>query len=137
MPQFHTTVTVSASPEKAWAALGNLAAVDQWIPGITEVKVEGQSVRVCTLANGAVQHETISDYSPETRSYRYHIEGSPLPVTNNRGRFAVEADSGETVIVCDSAFDVLDPAHEAQVSALWGGAIQGALESLKKLIERA
>lgn len=111
--------------------------MDQWIPGITRVEVDRNQHRVCTFANGAVQHETILDYSSETRSYRYLIEVSPLPVKNNRGRFAVVTDGPGSVIDWESEFEALDPADEAHISQMWREAAKGVLEALKRLVESA
>lgn len=135
MLKFHNKLKVKASPEKAWAIVGDLAGVDRWIPGITSVRVEGYSKRICTFASGAVQHEEISDYTSEKRSYRYTIEGSPLPVKNNRGSFAVEPDGKYSVIVWDVEFEVLDPAQEEQVTEMWEEATKQVFKSLRKLIE--
>jgi carbon monoxide dehydrogenase subunit G len=135
MPQFHHTLAVKAAPDRAWAVVGDLARVDRWIPGIVHVVVEGTIHRVCTFANGVVQHEDIRDYSNETRSYGYTIVGSPLPVKNNRGSFAVVAAGNGSQIIWDAAFDVLDSAQEGQVTQLWQGAVGGALESLRHWIE--
>jgi hypothetical protein len=98
MPKFHREVKVNAPPKRAWGVLGDLAGVNRWIPGITEVKVNGME-RVCTFANGAVQHERTSNYSEKSRSYEYEIAGSPLPVKNNRGKFVVQVADGGSVIV--------------------------------------
>jgi prepilin-type processing-associated H-X9-DG protein len=87
MPKFHNTIKINASPDRAWAILGDLAGVDRWIPGCTDVKVEGTNKRICTFADGHVQHEEIKDYSSEERSYRYAIEGIP-GIKNNRGSTA-------------------------------------------------
>lgn len=135
MPRFHRAIKVDAPPDRAWSVIGDLAGVDRWIPGITAVKVHGTE-RVCTFANGIVQHEEISNYSDKSRSYSYEIEGSPLPVKNNRGRFAVQPSEGGSVIVWDHEFELLDPAGEAQVTQAWQGASGQIAESLRKLIER-
>lgn len=135
MPKFHNELKIKASPEKAWAIVGDLAGVDRWIPGITSVRVEGHIKRICTFASGAVQHEEIGDYSNIMHSYRYAIEGSPLPVKNNRGSFAVKPDGKESVIVWDAEFDVLDPAREVQIIQMWKEATKEIFSALRKLIE--
>lgn len=133
MPSFHQTVDIEADPDATWSVLGDLASVRHWIPGIAGVEVDGMS-RVCTFTDGHVQHEQISDYSPERRSYRYTIEGG-LPVRDNRGSFAVEARPGGSRIVWDSSFEPLDPGSEAQVSEMWRAALPVVLGNLKRLVE--
>jgi hypothetical protein len=69
--------------------------------------------RVCTFADGRVQDEQILDYSPQTRSFRYVIEGAPLPVRDNTGGFAVEDADGHARVVWESSFVAVDAAMAA------------------------
>jgi carbon monoxide dehydrogenase subunit G len=135
MPTFTETIEVAADPDAAWQVLGDLAAVDRWIPGITKVQLDGMT-RVCTFADGHIQHEAILDYSPAARSYRYTIDGG-LPVADNRGRLAVELAGNGARIVWESSFVALDPAAEAEVSRLWAGMLPTVLGNLKTLIEQS
>jgi carbon monoxide dehydrogenase subunit G len=134
MPTFTEMIDVAADPDTAWRVLGDLGAVDRWIPGITKVELDGMT-RVCTFADGHTQHEAILDYSPATRSYRYTIDGG-LPVADNRGRFAVEPTGNGTRIVWESSFTALDPAADAEVRRLWAGMLPVVLGNLKTLIEQ-
>jgi carbon monoxide dehydrogenase subunit G len=134
MPAFLQTIDVAADPDVAWRVLGDLTAVDRWIPGITNVEMNDMT-RVCTFADGHTQHEAILDYSPATRSYCYTIDGG-LPVTNNRGRFAVEPTPRGARIVWESSFTALDPGAEAELSRLWEGMLPTVLRNLKSLIEQ-
>jgi len=90
--------------------------------------------RVCTFADGHTQHEAILDYAPSTRSYRYTIDGG-LPVTDNRGRFAVEPTPRGAMIVWQSSFQARDPAAEGELSRVWAGMLPVVLGNLKTLIE--
>jgi carbon monoxide dehydrogenase subunit G len=135
MPSFHETVEIEASPEATWSVLGDLAGVDRWIPGIASVEIDGAS-RVCTFEDGRVQHEQISDYSPERRSYRYTIDGG-LPARDNGGRFAVEARPGGSRVIWESSFEPLEPASETQLTEMWQAAIPVVLGNLKRLVEDA
>lgn len=134
MPTFMEMIEVAADPDAAWRVLGDLSAVDRWIPGITKVEMDGMT-RVCTFADGHAQNEAILDYSPDTRSYRYTIDGG-LPVADNRGRFAVEPAGNGARIVWESSFTALDPAAEAEVSRLWAGMLPIVLGNLRTVIEQ-
>ena len=134
MPTFTETINVAATPDTAWQVLGDLGAVDRWIPGITKVELDGMR-RVCTFADGHTQHEAILDYSPASRSYRYTIDGG-LPVADNRGRFVVQPAGSGARIVWESSFVVLDPAAEAEVSRLWAGMLPIVLGNLRTVIEQ-
>ncbi|MBI5379013.1 MAG: SRPBCC family protein [Nitrospirae bacterium] len=135
MTTFHNTVKIHASPEKVWAVVGDLAGVTKWIPMIAHAKVEG-SKRVCTMADGSGElHESISEYSHTTRSYRYTIAEGPLPVKNYRGRFGVEAKGQGALVVWDTEFEVLDPSQEAAVGEIFQGIYTQCLELPKRRIE--
>jgi len=133
MPSFTQTIEVAADPDTAWQVLGDLGAVDRWIPGITKVELDGMT-RVCTFADGHTQHEAILDYAPPTRSYRYTINGG-LPVTDHRGRFAVEPTPHGAMIVWESSFQARDPAAVEEFSRMWAGMLPIVLGNLKTLIE--
>ncbi len=135
MPRFHNTIEVDATPEQAWAVLGDLGQADKWIPGVTKVELDGTRERVCTFVDGHVQHEEISDYSDERRSYRYSIAGSP-GMRTNRGAFSVNANGRGSVVLLDSEFEAIDPTQETQIATMWGTATKTVLESLRGLIER-
>lgn len=136
MTEFHQRLRLDVSPEVAWAVVGNLAGVDTWIPGVTDVKIEGD-VRICAFANGVVQQEEISDYSKEMRSYHYSINGGPLPLKSNRGRWAVEADGTGSVVLWDVEIEVADPQQEEQVTQMLGDAYKQVLQLLHERIVEA
>ncbi|MBI2887340.1 MAG: SRPBCC family protein [Chloroflexi bacterium] len=133
MPKFQKTIQVNAPAAKTWELIGNLVAMGG-LAGATEVRMEGMT-RICRFPNGIVQHEEISDYSEDRRSYNYAIEGSPLPVKNNRGRFTVKAAGLHSSIVWEAEFETLDPSQEGPVSDMWEGAMDQVLASLKQRIE--
>jgi TfoX/Sxy family transcriptional regulator of competence genes len=100
VPRFEKTLRVTASPERAWEVIGDLTLMGG-LAGATEVKVE-EMTRVCTFPNRAVQHERISNYSPDQRSYSYAINDGPLPVKNSEGRLAVQTAGDDSAIVWGS-----------------------------------
>jgi mxaD protein len=135
MRSFRHTVDIAATPDEVWAVLGDLTSVDKWIPGVTAV-VRTDTGRRCTFADGHVQTEKILDYSPDTRSYRYVIDGAPLPVRDNTGRFSVE-DVGEGVrVVWESSFVPLDPASADELARMWEPFLPQVLDNLKNLVEK-
>jgi hypothetical protein len=106
------------------------------LAGAIEVKVE-EMTRVCTFPDAAVQHERISDYSPDQHSYSYAIEEGPLPVKNNQGKFAVQPAGDDSMIVWESEFEPIDPSQEQAMSEMWEGAMAQVLAALKERIETA
>jgi hypothetical protein len=135
VPRFEKTLQVSAPAERAWEVIGDLTLMGE-LAGATEVKVD-EMTRVCTFPDGAVQHERISDYSPDQRSYSYAIEDGPLPVKNNHGRFAVQPAGEESAIVWEAEFEPIDPSQEQAMSEMWEGAMDQVLAAVKERIETA
>ncbi|TMM32924.1 MAG: SRPBCC family protein [Actinobacteria bacterium] len=134
MPSFHHTIDIAATAQQVWAVLGDLTSVDRWIPGVTSVTRTGTG-RTCTFDDGHVQQEQILDYSPTTHSYRYVIDGAPLPVRDNTGTFAVEDTDNGSRVVWESSFVPLDPAGADELARMWEPYLPVVLASLKKVVE--
>jgi carbon monoxide dehydrogenase subunit G len=134
MPTFRHSIEIDARPEQVWAVVGDLAAVDQWVPGVTSVDVDGMT-RLCSFEDGHVQTERIEDYSDETRSFRYHIDGAPLPVSDNVGTFAVAARGAGSELIWESSFTPLDPAMAEQLAQMWEPYLPMVLANLKTVVE--
>jgi uncharacterized protein YndB with AHSA1/START domain len=129
------TIVIDATPERVWEVLGNLAATDEWLPGVLTAEVQGTR-RVCTMADGFEIHEEISDYRPEDRTFSYRQLQVPLPVSESGGSFAVQPHAnGSSTVVLESSFTAVEAGHEQQVGQMIEGAFQQALESLKRRVE--
>jgi uncharacterized protein YndB with AHSA1/START domain len=129
-------IVIDATPEQVWAVLGELAATDEWLPGVVKAELKG-SRRVCTMADGSEIHEEISDHVPEQKSFRYRHVQVPLPVKDSGGSFVVEpSENGGSTVLLESSFAALDSDHEEQVGQMIEGAFQQSLESLKRRVEK-
>ncbi|MCI0394736.1 MAG: SRPBCC family protein [Chloroflexi bacterium] len=131
MIKLHNTIVVNASPDEAWQVLGDLAACDTWIPGVTSPRVAGNR-RVCN--DGQIEEE-ISDYSGETRSYRYRHLKTLAPIKNSSGIFAVDEQNGQSVVVWEWDFEALDPAQQEPLAHMMEQVQKQTLDSLKNRIE--
>jgi uncharacterized protein YndB with AHSA1/START domain len=127
--ELRNEIEIDATPDQVWEVLGDLAATDEWLPGVVKAEVNG-STRVCTMADGSEIKEEISGYEAERLSFRYRHLQVPLPVQDSGGAFLVQADP--TRVVLESSFTPLDPA----VGPMIEGAFQQALESLKRRVEQ-
>jgi carbon monoxide dehydrogenase subunit G len=134
MLSFRHTIDIAATPDQVWAVLGDVTSVDRWIPGVTAVS-RTDTGRVCTFADGHVQDEQIFNYSPATRSYRYIIDGAPLPVRDNTGGFAVEESEGHARVVWESSFVAVDPAMAERLAQMWEPFLPVVLSNLKDVVE--
>jgi carbon monoxide dehydrogenase subunit G len=134
MLSFRRTIDIAATPDQVWHVLGDVTSVDRWIPGVTAVG-RTDTGRICTFADGHVQDEQILDYSPPTYSYRYVIDGGPLPVTHNAGRFAVEEVDDHARVVWESSFAPADPAMADELARMWEPFLPLVLANLKNVVE--
>ena len=134
MPDFRNSIEIKATPAQVWDVLGDLGAVDRWIPGVTSVTVNGLT-RTCVFDDGHTQKEEILDYSPASHSFRYRIDGAPLPVSENVGSFNVQPAGEAALVVWESSFKPLDPAEEAQLAAMWEPFLPMVLQNLKTVVE--
>ncbi|MDQ3993020.1 MAG: SRPBCC family protein [Actinomycetota bacterium] len=136
MTHLHKAISIDAAPEAVWEILGDLAATSEWNPGTITARMEG-SLRICDMADGKEIQEEISDYSSEHRTYRFRHQRIPLPVKSSTGTFAVHAAAGGgALVVLDCDFEALDPALEADIERMLGNALERALESLRRRVER-
>jgi carbon monoxide dehydrogenase subunit G len=123
------TIKVEARPEEAWRVVGDLAAVDRWIPGVTRATVERRR-RLCELVDGNQIVEQITAYSDDSRSYGYaHIQ-QPLPIENSRGTFSVQPDGDGSRIVWEAEFD----APGEDVARMVEAAYRETLASLRSVL---
>ena len=133
MPVIRTTITVAAPAERAWAVLGDLEAVDTWIPGVNNCRLEGRR-RICN--EGEIEEEIVA-YTPEDRSYRYRHVKVPLPVRRSSGRLAVVDTPDGTAIDWEADVEWSDLSSAAEMTAMLEGVYRQVLESLRRRIEEA
>jgi Polyketide cyclase / dehydrase and lipid transport len=124
------TVKVDAAPEEAWRVVGDLTAVDGWVPGVVSATVEGGR-RLCETSDGGQIVEQITSYSAEERSYAYAHLHQPLPIANSRGRLSVRADGEGSLILWEAEFD----APSGEVAEMVESAYCQTLESLARLLD--
>jgi uncharacterized protein YndB with AHSA1/START domain len=135
MTELRKTITIDASPDAVWAVLGDHAATPEWLPGTVATRMEG-AIRICQMADGNEIREEISGHSPEHRTYSYRHLQVPLPIRNSSGTFTVEeAGTGGSIVRLDVEFEALDPAAEPQIAQMFRGALEQALDSLRRRVE--
>ena len=79
MASIRREVTIEASPEAVWSALGDVGAIHTRLaPGfVTDVRMEG-NVRTVTFGNGMVVDEIIIDVDDESRRVAWSARGGRL-----------------------------------------------------------
>ena len=154
------SVTINASPDKVWKAMGNFQDVS-WIPGVKSVTgTGGNSIdakdddnevahRIITLANGGVITEGLYKYDAAEHTYSYRIDKvdpKVLPVNDYSSTISVEpVDGGKSSKVewrgafyrgymnNDPPPSMTDEASEKAVKDLY----DASLANLKKKVEAA
>lgn len=127
-------VEVRAAPDKVWAVLGDLAGTPRWVPGVAAALLEG-TTRICTLADGNVIHEEISEISPPTRGYRYRHVKTPMPVRESSGRFWVTGEGARSTVHVEARLEALDPSMQGALEQMMTGGLRQSLANLKALVE--
>jgi carbon monoxide dehydrogenase subunit G len=128
--ELRNEIRVDATPDEAWAVVGDLAAADRWVPGVVSARVDG-ATRVCTLADGSHIREEISGYSPERRRYSYAHTQHPMPLERSTGTLSVVPDGGGSRVVWDATVEVADPALATMLETGFRDAIQSLAARLE------
>ena len=122
----------TASPEAAWAAVGDFCAIGTWHPAVEKCEVstkDGVTFRTLSLKGGGTILEKQINFDKGKMSYAYTIEESPLPVANYKSTLkVVPKDKGSTIEWSGSfdakgapdadALKVITGIYEAGVGAL-------------------
>ena len=134
MPTIHKDVTIARPPDDVWALLRDLAAAPEWVPGITDARVEGTR-RICTTAEGAEIHEEI-ELDDTRRTYAYTQPVHPLRFKASRGTLAVTGNGKGSHVAWDAEVEFADPAQEAQLLPLLEQGYGATLEGLRRRLEQ-
>lgn len=144
------TVEVKAPPDKVWATVKNFDSLNKWHPGFSNDQLVSGSnntvgaVRKLTIKDGPVITEKLLAFDDASRSFRYMIVDSPLPVAHYVSTVAVRAGAdGMTKVTWRGTFkrkNTADNPPEAEsdagVTKLLQGVYRGGLDNLKKMLEQ-
>ena len=122
---------VDATPEAAWAAIGEFCEISSWHPAVEKCELsekDGKTLRTLSLKGGGTILEELVEFDADDRSYTYIILESPLPVANYKSTIEVEDDGG-TVIEWAGSFDAKG-APDADAVAVIEGIYDAGLTSL-------
>lgn len=117
MPGVTVTDLISASPDKVWRVVGDVAGIAKWVPALehSESKDQG-ATRTCRLGNGMGEiTEQVVSRDDKNRSYSYIITGGSLPMRNYLGTIVVEdAGQGKSRVRWACGFEVDGQAENAE-----------------------
>lgn len=125
------SIDVDASPDAAWAVVGDLYVAPRFYPKYVSAEVDGD-IRVLTNTEGGKLVERLLERDEVARSYAYSvIEGAP--VRSHRASFTVEPLGDGSRIVWATEAEGLDA--DLDMEARLRPSQTDALTRLKALIE--
>jgi uncharacterized protein YndB with AHSA1/START domain/ketosteroid isomerase-like protein len=133
MPTIRRVITIACPPDDVWALLSDLAAVTEWVPGITGARVDGKR-RVCTTVEGAEIHEELA-LDDGARTYSYTQPVHPLGFRASRGKLAVTQHGAGSHVTWDAEIEFADAEQEAQLLPMLEQGYAAALAELKRRLE--
>jgi len=98
---------VSASPDQAWAAVGEFCGIGDWHPAIEKCELSSQGkdkIRTLSLKGGGTIVEKLVKWEPKKHSYTYAIVSSPLPVSDYISTISVKAEGQGSRLVWKGKF---------------------------------
>jgi mxaD protein len=143
------TVDIQAPASKVWDAAKNFDQLNTWLPPVAKDEiVEGQNntvgaVRLLTLKDGGTVKEKLLAYTPSTRTFRYQIVESVLPVSHYTSIFTVKSrGKGASTVTWSGRFkrknegpNPGDNENDKAATDTITGVYQAGLSTLKKNLE--
>ena len=123
------TITLNASPDDVWAAIGDFGALHSWHPMVDTCAMRDGApsdgignVRELVLANGAPVVESLKDRSEDGRTYSYDFVEVPFPITNYLSTIRVRRgdEDGKAVVEWESNFDTPSEAETELTDVITG-----------------
>jgi carbon monoxide dehydrogenase subunit G len=124
MPRLLNEIEIEAGADEVWGLVGDLEATPEWIPGIVEARVDGET-RICRTADGQEIHERVATSEAE-RTLTYEQSRVPLPIEGSRGTIRVLGNGTHSRVEWEAAFEA-----PAEVAAMVDGYYKQTLESLR------
>jgi mxaD protein len=143
------TVDIQAPASKVWDAAKNFDQLNTWLPPVAKDEiVEGQNntvgaVRLLTLKDGGTVKEKLLAYTPSSRTFRYQILESVLPVSHYTSIFTVKSrGKGASTVTWSGRFKrknegptPADNENDKAATDTITGVYQAGLSTLKKNLE--
>ncbi len=131
------SIEINVSADEVWKLIGELNAVPDWHPAVSESHTEGKgkgSVRRLSLAGGGTIIERLERIDDDERLYSYSIVDSPLPVSDYSATIGVrdKGDGTARVVEWSSEFRP-SGASESEASKVIQGIYDAGFEILKKI----
>lgn len=145
MAEFTQSIRIEAPITAVWAALDDIAAIEQWNPGVRASRLIGTqpsgegAARYCDLGGRNYLHETVVLHEPE-RALTMRITETNLPFEHADIGFRLQPDGAGTLITVAPLYrlrfgplgSLLDRAY---VRRTYGRGMAALLRGLKRHVE--
>jgi ligand-binding SRPBCC domain-containing protein len=145
MTVLENSIRIDAPPEKVWAVLTSLEALQNYDPGVTRSEIisvarEGiGAARECHLAPGGSFKERVAEWLPG-EALAFELFECTLPVKTLRHRYTFAAEEGGTRVRQRMEYELNMGALGWLLDALfvrrrWDAGIKGFFSGLKRYVE--
>lgn len=128
-------IRISAPAADVWATVRDFGAIDEYVPAVASAELSGTGVgaeRTLTLAEGGQVVERLESIDDDTRTLRYTIVESPLPVEDYEGHLTVtEMDDSTCEVTWASSFEG-DGAPDDEIAGTFSELYTVGLEGLNE-----
>lgn len=141
------SIEINAPADKVWAKVGSFADMS-WHTAIAKTEItsgkadEAGATRVLTTQDGGKINEVLTSYDAASKTIKYEITESVLPVRDYGATLKVKEVDGKTTVVWSANFKRKDPANpgaagqdDAAAKAAILGIFKSGLENIKKISE--
>jgi len=119
----HVSKVTSASPVKAWSAIGDFCGISAWHPAVTKCELSrknGATQRKLTLKDGGTLLEQLVEQNDETMSQTYIILDGVFPVAHYKSTLKVLPNGDGAVYDWSGTFEAKGAADAEAVKTISG-----------------
>ena len=140
------SVELNIKPERIWGIVKDFGSLHHWHPGFTNTELtQGTNgrvgaFRVATMAHGPRMSDELLQYSEQSKSYRYRMIASSLPVDSYIGTISVRSKNKTSIVTWNVNFkrNVSSASlTDADVKLIIDHLVQVGLTNLKRIANNA
>lgn len=133
MAQAEVSKTINAPADLVWDTVRAFSGLERYFTMFTNSTMEGSGIgatRRLNLPDGGQFYERLVSLDDESRTLKYQVLASPLPVENYIGTVTVkDAGGGKARVTWSASFDVT-PDQEAAMVEMFNGAYASGIDGL-------